>query len=151
MRRWDEGQRCQAGERACAAGDVVRHGVLRRPTACRRAEESVVRVAGQEERRVLLADLRTLVTYLERNPHLPVGEMTRVEVTYFPEGCDGHQEDEVVRLAGLLGVLPRREGEHYSCERRFGQAAYRVVSIPESVRTKERVAAVHSGPFRRWR
>jgi hypothetical protein len=151
MRRWDEGQRCQAGERACAAGDVVRHGVLRRPAACQQAEESVVRVADPDERRGLLADLRALVTYLEMHPYLPVGEMTRVEVTYFPEGCDGHQEDEVVRLAGLLGALPRWEGEHYSCERRFGQAAYRVVSIPESVRTKEKVAAVHVGPFRRQR
>jgi hypothetical protein len=151
MRRWDEGQRCQAGERACAAGDVVRHGVLRRSTACRRAEESVVRVADPDERRDLLADLRALVVYLESNPHLPVGEMTRVEVTYFPEGCDGHQEDEVVRLAGLLGVLPRWEGAHYSCERRFGQSAYRVVSIPESARTKEEAAPTRVGPFHRWR
>jgi hypothetical protein len=91
----------------------------------------VVPVAGQRERQTLLADLRALVAYLEIHPRLPVGKMTRVEITYFPEGCDGHQQDQVVRLAEALGTRPRWEGEHFACGRWFGRAGYRVVSIPE--------------------
>ncbi|WP_241480272.1 hypothetical protein [Nocardiopsis halotolerans] len=91
-------------------------------------------MADPGERQGLLGDLRTLVMYLETRPELPVGEMARVEITYFPEGCDDRQEREVVRLAEALGTRPRWEGDHFVCDKWFGQAGYRVVSIPERVR-----------------
>ncbi|MFE1466839.1 hypothetical protein [Nocardiopsis dassonvillei] len=94
---------------------------------------------------MLLTDLRALVAYLEAHPQLPVGEMTRVEITYFPEGCDGHQRDQVVRLAEALGTRSRWEGEHFSCGKWFGQAGYRVVSIPERARKDELAAVVPLG------
>ncbi|WP_150253575.1 hypothetical protein [Nocardiopsis deserti] len=129
MWAWDEDNGwCRGGERWCSA--KVGQGQGR----CRRVKEPVVPVAGQRERQMLLADLRALVAHLEAHPQLPVGEMTRVEITYFPEGCDGHQQDQVVRLAEALGTRPRWEGEHFSCGRWFGQAGYRVVSIPERAR-----------------
>jgi hypothetical protein len=85
MWAWDEDNGwCRGGERWCSV--KVGHGQGR----CRRVKEPVVPVAGQRERQMLLTDLRALVACLEAHPQLPVGEMTRVEITYFPEGCDGH-------------------------------------------------------------
>lgn len=150
MRHLDESRACPAGERSCVMGGVVDHGVLWQPSFCRKAQESVLRVAAPEERKGMLADLRTLLLYLESNPHLPLAEMTRTEVTYFTEGCDGHQESEVVRLAGALGARPRWEGRHYMCEKRFGTASYRVVSIPEAIRARPTEQASRV-PFRRRR
>ena len=81
-----------------------REGTARAWTSCSRAEGSAVQVAGQAERRELLEDLRAMVTYLEANPHLPVGEMATVELTYYPEGCDGNKEAEVLRVADRMGL-----------------------------------------------
>ncbi|WP_232532386.1 hypothetical protein [Nocardiopsis dassonvillei] len=140
MWAWDEDNGwCLGGERWCSA--KAGHGQGR----CRRVKEPVVPVAGQRERQMLLTDLRALVAYLEAHPQLPVGEMTRVEITYFPEGCDGHQQDQVVRLAEALGTRSRWEGEHFSCGKWFGQAGYRVVSIPERARKGELAAVVPLG------
>lgn len=138
MRRLDEMRWCQHQVRMHSVRQDGREGTARAWTSCSRAEESAVQVAGQLERRELLADLRAMVTYLEANPHLPVGEMASVELTYYPEGCDGHKEGEVLRLADRMGVAPQREGTHFVCEKRSGQARYRVVAIPEAARTQER-------------
>lgn len=138
MRRLDEMRRCQHRRRMYSVRSDGHHGVTRAWTSCAEAEGSAVQVADQVERRGLLEDMRAMVVFMESNPHLPVGEMAKVELTYFPEGCDGHKEGEVERLAALMGVAPRWEGAHFVCEKRIGQAFYRVVAIPEAVRTKER-------------
>lgn len=138
MRRLDETRRCQHQVRVYSVRQDGREGAARAWTSCSRAEGSAVQVAGQAERRELLEDLRAMVTYLEANPHLPVGEMATVELTYYPEGCDGNKEAEVLRVADRMGLVPRREGTHFVCEKRIGQALYRVVAIPEAARTRER-------------
>ncbi|MEV2274547.1 hypothetical protein AB0I72_03080 [Nocardiopsis sp. NPDC049922] len=138
MRRLDESRRCQHEPRLYAVGGRGRRRTFGLRNVCSQAEGATLRVAGRSKRLALLDDLRRLASYLEANPDLPVGEMTRVEIVYFTEGCDGHQQDEVARLAGVMEVAPRWEGDHYVTEKRIGQAGYRVVSIPENTRVRER-------------
>ncbi|MGW9351870.1 hypothetical protein [Nocardiopsis flavescens] len=92
------------------------------------------------ERRELVEGLRALARFLEADPRLPVGQAARVELSYFPEGCDGRQEDEVLRLARRMGTPAGWEGVLFVTEKRFGQVVYRVVSFPRLLAERERSA-----------
>ncbi|MGW9349129.1 hypothetical protein [Nocardiopsis flavescens] len=96
--------------------------------------------AGAVERREPVEGLRALARFLEADPRLPVGRTARVELSYFPEGCDGRQEDEVDRWARRMGTPAGWEGALFVTEKRFGRVAYRVVSIPRAAGERERSA-----------
>ena len=134
----ERARRCRHGVRLRAVGERGEAGAGRWSGPCRRAGADTVTDAGLVERRELVEGLRALARFLEADPRLPVGQAARVELSYFPEGCDGRQEDEVLRLAQRMGTPAGWEGALFVTEKRFGQVAYRVVSIPRAVGERER-------------
>ncbi|MFE6307625.1 hypothetical protein [Nocardiopsis sp. NPDC057823] len=113
-------RRCRHGVRLQAVGERGEAGAGRWSGPCRQAGADTVTDAGMVERRELVEGLRALARFLEADPRLPVGQAARVELSYFPEGCDGRQEDEVLRLARRMGTPADWEGALFVTEKRFG-------------------------------
>ncbi|MBR8741231.1 hypothetical protein [Nocardiopsis sp. MG754419] len=105
--------------------------------------------AGPELRERIITDMRTLATFLEEHPQLPLSPHTSVEVSYFPRTSrDEVAFEEVVEAASWLGRIPAWEGEHYVVEHQRGAGRYRVVAIPEAVRSRYRAWLTYTGHVR---
>ncbi|GAA1105030.1 hypothetical protein [Nocardiopsis composta] len=104
--------------------------------------------ADEPTRARALGDIRALADFLEANPDLPISPYGGLDVVFFPPGDDEAQAGQVARVSELLGTLPRREGEHYTVERRIGRAAYRVVAIPAEARARYRALMSYADAVR---
>lgn len=95
--------------------------------------------ADYEQRIRLIARLRDLADYLERNPRVPAPR--RAEVLVFPaEASDAEMFAEIDIIAELLGSTAGDADSphgHYSVVRNFGPVQYRAVAIPNSARKNE--------------
>ena len=92
-----------------------------------------------EERVRLIAGLRDLADYLERNPRVPAPP--RADVLVFPaEASDAEMFAEVDAIAEMIGSTASDADSprgHYSAVRNFGPVQYRAVAIPHSARKSE--------------
>ncbi|GAA1463139.1 hypothetical protein NE857_03485 [Nocardiopsis exhalans] len=105
--------------------------------------------ASPDLRARIIADMRALATFLEEHPELPVSPHTNVEVSYFPRtNIDDDSFAEVAEAASRLGRIPAWEGEHYVVEHQRGAGRYRVVAIPEAVRSRYRAWLTYTGHVR---
>lgn len=105
--------------------------------------------AGPELRERIIADMRSLATFLEEHPQLPISPHTSVDVTYFPRTeSDQAALAEVVEAGAYLGRIPAWEGDHYLVEHACGAGRYRVVAIPELVRARYRAWLTSTGHVR---
>ena len=88
--------------------------------------------ANPKERVALIAGLRGLADFLDRNPQVPVHSYTDLLV-FPPVASDAEMFGEVNRIAGLIGVTATDAGSpagHYSAVRDFGPVQYRAIAIP---------------------
>ena len=107
-----------------------------------------MRIADPRTRADIIASLHQLVAFLHTHPQIPVPTLSRLDLTYFPEGDEEDRAAEVRRVADLLGTEPRLEGEHYVCQHRLGAAAYRVVAIPDRTRERHRALSTYTDNIR---
>jgi hypothetical protein len=88
--------------------------------------------ANSAERGRLIAGLRQLADFLDRNPDVPAPRYT--EVIVFPSrGTDGEMFAEIDVVARQIGAAASSSGSpagHYSAARDFGPVRYRAVAIP---------------------
>ena len=95
--------------------------------------------ADDKQRIRLIAGLRDLADYLERNPHVPAPP--RADVLVFPaEASDAEMFAEIDAIAEMIGSTASDADSphgHYSAVRNFGPVQYRAVAIPHSAREKE--------------
>ena len=81
------------------------------------------------DREAIVAGLRQLADWLERNPDMPLGLYPDVELKVFVrEDSEAASAAEVERIADLIGVQPRHNGRHYHATKTFGPASYDVVA-----------------------
>jgi hypothetical protein len=96
--------------------------------------------ANSEERGRLIAGLRDLADFLERNPEVPAP--WRADVIVFPaDGSDAQMFAEVDVIAEQIGTTASDVGSprgHYTAARDFGPVQYRAVAIPHSTRDDEK-------------
>ena len=105
--------------------------------------------AGPELRERIITDMRSLASFLEEHPQLPISPHTSVDVTYFPHtASDQAVLAEVVEAGAYLGRIPAWEGDHYLVEHACGAGRYRVVAIPERVRARYRAWVTSTGHVR---
>ncbi|GAA1115424.1 hypothetical protein NE857_26040 [Nocardiopsis exhalans] len=105
--------------------------------------------ASPDLRARIIADMRALADFLEEHPGLPISPHTSVEVSYFPRtNIDEAAFEEVAEAASRVGRIPAWEGEHYVVEHRHGAGRYRVVAIPEQVRSRYRAWLTYTGHVR---
>ncbi|MEV0383396.1 hypothetical protein [Nonomuraea sp. NPDC050643] len=89
----------------------------------------------------LIADLRGLADFLDRNPGLPVPRYGPVSIRVHPQyDTDATTEAEalveVERIAALLGVTTRVEyGQHVACAN-FGTVAYEAILVTRAARDR---------------
>jgi hypothetical protein len=88
--------------------------------------------ANAKERRSLIAGLRDLANFLEKNPRVPSPRWT--DVLVFPSAStDEAERDEVDGIAAIIGAdvddQTAKHG-HYTVSRSFGPVEYRAVAIP---------------------
>ncbi|GAA1778394.1 hypothetical protein [Streptomonospora arabica] len=103
-----------------------------------------MRIADAPARARITADLHALADFLQTRPAVPVPEITRLELAYFPSGSDSDQIIEVDRAAEALGTVARWQGAHYVAHHRIGAAAYRAVAIPsKACRAHEALMSYH--------
>jgi hypothetical protein len=92
--------------------------------------------ANDEERTRLIAGLRDLADFLDRNPEVPVP--WRTDLLVFPaEGSDAEMFAEIDAIAEQIGVTASDADSpagHYSAVRGFGPVQYRAVAIPHAAR-----------------
>jgi hypothetical protein len=89
-----------------------------------------------EERTRLIAGLRDLADFLDRNPEVPAPWGTDLLV-FPPEGSDAEMFAEIDAIAGRIGVTASDTDSpagHYSAVRAFGPVQYRAVAIPHDAR-----------------
>jgi len=95
-----------------------------------------------EERLRLIAGLRELADFLDRNPEVPAP--WRTDLLVFPlEGSDRQMFAEVDAIADLIGVAASGADSpagHYSAVRNFGPVQYRAVAIPHTARNEREEA-----------
>ena len=87
-----------------------------------------------EERTRLIAGLRDLADFLDRNPGVPVPRGTDLLV-FPPQGSDAEMFADIDVIAGQIGVTASDVGSpagHYSAVRCFGPVQYRAVAIPRT-------------------
>ena len=92
--------------------------------------------ANPEERAQVIAGLRDLADFLDRNPQVPVPCFTDLFV-FPPSGSDAEMFAEIDVIAGLVGTAASDADSpagHYSAARDFGPVQYRAVAIPRSAR-----------------
>lgn len=105
--------------------------------------------ASPDLRARIIADMRALAAFLEEHSDLPISPHTSVEVSYFPRtSMDEAAFEEVAEAASRLGRIPVWEGEHYVVEHQRGAGRYRVVAIPETVRSRYRAWLTYTGHVR---
>lgn len=94
--------------------------------------------ASDEQRVRLVAGLRDLADFLDRNPGVPVH--WTVELLVFPpEASDAEMFAKIDTIAELIGSTASDDGSprgHYSTVRDFGPVRYRAVAIPYRARKK---------------
>ena len=92
--------------------------------------------ANSEERTRLIAGLRELAEYLDRNSDVPAPRWTDVLV-FPPVGTDAEMFAEIDVIAARIGTTAsdaESPAGHYSAVRDFGPVQYRAVAIPHSAR-----------------
>lgn len=95
--------------------------------------------ANSEERSLLIAGLRELAEFLDRNPQIPAPRGTDLLV-FPPNGSDAEMFAEVDAIAERIGTTATDDGSsagHYSAVRDFGPVQYRAVAIPHAARRIE--------------
>ncbi len=92
--------------------------------------------ADDQERSRLIAGLRDLAEFLDRNPQVPAPRYA--DLLVFPlRGTDAEMCAEVDVIAGQIGVTASRNDTpdgHYVASRYFGPVQYRAVAIPQATR-----------------
>ena len=92
--------------------------------------------ANPEERARVIAGLRDLADFLDRNPQVPAPRFTDLFV-FPPSGSDAQMFTEIDAIAALIGTTASDADSlagHYSAIRGFGPVQYRAVAIPNSAR-----------------
>ncbi len=92
--------------------------------------------ANDQERVRLIAGLRDLAEFLDRNPQVPAPRYTDLLV-FPPRGTDAEMFAEVDLIAEQVGVTARQNDTpdgHYIASRYFGPVQYRAVAIPQAAR-----------------
>jgi hypothetical protein len=95
--------------------------------------------ANSEERADLIAGLRELAEYLDRNPDVPALRWTDLLV-FPPAGSDAEMFTEIDAIASRIGATASDADSpagHYSTAREFGPVQYRAVAIPRAARNTE--------------
>lgn len=102
--------------------------------------------ADAEQRRNLIAGLRSLADFLEENPGVPAPRWANVMV--FPTGTSEREAfEEVDAIAALAsGRIDNRTTNHgnYTAARDFGPVQYRAVVIPASSRAYHEAQASYA-------
>jgi hypothetical protein len=92
--------------------------------------------ASNEKRAWLIAGLRDLAEFLDRNPTVPAPY--RADMLVFPPvGSDAEMFAEIDAIAVLIGTTASDDDSpsgHYSAYRNFGPVQYRAVAIPRSAK-----------------
>jgi hypothetical protein len=94
--------------------------------------------ANDEQRARLVAGLRDLADFLDRNPEVPAPWGTDLLV-FPPEASDAEMFAEIDTIAELIGSTASDDGSpsgHYSAVRSFGPVQYRAIAIPRRARKK---------------
>jgi hypothetical protein len=98
--------------------------------------------ANSEERDRLIAGLRELAEFLDRNPQVPAPCHT--DLLVFPaNGTDAEMFAAIDAIAEQVGVTAAGNDNpagHYIAYRDFGPVQYRAVAIPEAARGQNRKA-----------
>ena len=92
--------------------------------------------AYDEGRARLIAGLRDLAEFLDRNPQVPAPRYADLLV-FPPRGTDAEMFAEVDIIAEQIGVTARQNDTpdgHYIASRSFGPVQYRAVAIPRAAR-----------------
>jgi hypothetical protein len=92
--------------------------------------------ANPEERARVIAGLRDLADFLDRNPQVPAPCLIDLFV-FPPSGSDAEMFAEIDVIAALIGTTASDADSpagHYSALRGFGPVQYRAVAIPNSAR-----------------
>jgi hypothetical protein len=92
--------------------------------------------ADNEERVRLIAGLRDLAEFLDRNPQVPAPRYTDLLV-FPPDGTDAEMFAEIDVIAGQIGAAASDADSnvgHYTAVRDFGPVQYRAIAIPHSAR-----------------
>ena len=92
--------------------------------------------ANPEERARVIAGLRDLADFLDRNPQVPAPRLIDLFV-FPPSGSDAEMFAEIDVIAAQIGATASdadSQAGHYSAVRGFGPVQYRAVAIPNSVR-----------------
>lgn len=96
--------------------------------------------ANDEQRVRLIAGLRDLADFLDRDPDVPVPR--RADLLVFPpEASDAELFAEIDTIAELIGSTASDADSprgHYSAVRDFGPVRYRAIAIPYNARDKGR-------------
>jgi hypothetical protein len=94
--------------------------------------------ANDEQRVRLVARLRNLANFLDRNPDVPAP--SRADLLIFPPGAsDAEMFAEIDTIAELIGSTASDTDSlhgHYSAVHDFGPVQYRAVAIPHSAPKK---------------
>jgi hypothetical protein len=92
--------------------------------------------ASPEERARVIAGLRDIADFLDRNPQVPAPGL--IDLFVFPSsGSDAEMFAEIDGIAALIGTTASdvdSPAGHYSAVRGFGPVQYRAVAIPHSAR-----------------
>jgi hypothetical protein len=96
--------------------------------------------ANPEQRTVLIAGLRGLADFLDRNPQVPAP--LRADMLVFPEnGTDAEMFAQIDVIASQIGATASDADSpagHYCAVRDFGPVQYRAVAIPHAARSDQR-------------
>lgn len=95
--------------------------------------------ANSGERADVIAGLRDLANFLDRNPQVPTPCQTDM-IVFPPFGSDAEMFAEVNVIAERIGSTASHANSpagHYSAVRDFGPVQYRAVAIPHSARGNE--------------
>ena len=84
------------------------------------------------ERQALIAGLRALADFLERNPDVPAPKYTDILVFPPHDAPDSERRREVDVIASRIdsGIEISPYRRHYTTSRRFGPVEYKAVAIP---------------------
>jgi hypothetical protein len=96
--------------------------------------------ANNEQRIRLIAGLRDLADFLDRNPDVPTPCGADLLV-FPPDASDAEMFAEIDTIAVLIGSTASDADSprgHYSAVRSFGPVQYRAVAIPYSARNRGR-------------
>jgi hypothetical protein len=94
--------------------------------------------ANNEERVRLIAGLRELAEFLDRNPQVPAPPYADLLV-FPPTGTDAEMFAEIDAIAAQTGTTASGDDNpagHYRASRWFGPVQYRAVAIPNRARNQ---------------